>query len=416
MPSSHASPRPRFGLTRAQQNVWLAEQIDPEGGRFTIGEVVEIDGPVDAELFTAAIRQTMRESEVALVRFVEEGGDVRQELDLDLPWSVTVRDVRGEPDPQAAVDAAVAPVMARGFPLTTGEPLFTHMLFVGDDRAWWFWGGHHIVADGSSGPMAAMRIAEVYSGLVAGEPVPPREPGTLARLVEGDEAYHASPAAARDGAWWQARLAGAPDPVRLARTDVAPGPRTLRREVELTPALDAQLRAACTSAGRRPSGVVTAMLAAYLHRVTGARDLVLGLPVTARSGPEMRAQHGMLANIVPLRLAVRPDTTGEELVDAVGRELQKAMLRQRYRGEDLCRDLQVPGGILGLIGPSVNYLPFDRGLRFAGAPGRPTTLAAGPVDDLAVAVYDRGDGSRILIDVEANTARYRADEVDAHLA
>ena len=44
-----------------------------------------------------------------------------------------------------------------------------------------------------------MRIAEVYSGLVAGEPVPLREPGTLARLVEGDEAYHASPAAARDG-------------------------------------------------------------------------------------------------------------------------------------------------------------------------------------------------------------------------
>ena len=415
MPTTPATARPRFGLTRAQANLWLAEQADPGARRFAIGELVEIDGPVDPATFEAALRFVARETEVGLVRFLDDGGEPVQELDLDMAWDVRVVDLGGEADPRTAVDAACAAEMAAGWSLDTGDPLFTHVLFRAGERSWWFWGGHHIVADGFTAPMIAVRLAEVYTALAAGGRPTPAPPGALARLVEGDAAYRDSPAARRDAAWWRDRLADPPDPVRLARTHAAPGRETLRRAVELTADQDARLRAAGTTPGRRPSTLVTAAVAAYLHRVTGARDLVLGLPVTARSGPQMRTQPGMLANVLPIRLRVRPETRLGDLVDDVGRELQKAALRQRHRGEDLCRDLRVPGGILGLIGPSVNHMAFDYGLRFAGAPATAETLAAGPVDDLAFAVYDRGDGRRLVIDVEANTARYRADEVDAHL-
>ena len=100
----------------------------------------------------------------------------------------------------------------------------------------------------------------------------------------------------------------------------------------------------------------------------------------------------------------------------MGRELQKAVLRQRHRGEDVARALRVPGGILGLIGPSVNYMAFGDGMRLAGAAGRrrmPST--AGPVDDLAFAFLDVGGGRRLVVEVEADVARYSADEVDGHL-
>ena len=60
-------------------------------------------------------------------------------------------------------------------------------------------------------------------------------------------------------------------------------------------------------------------------------------------------------------------------------------------------------------------MAFDYRLRFAGASATAEASPPCPVDDLAVAAYDRGDGSRLVLDVEANTARYRADEVDAHL-
>ena len=227
------------------------------------------------------------------------------------------------------------------------------------------------------------------------EPAPPGALGPPGRGRRGLPPRRPRPGATPT--WWRDRLADAPEPVRLARTDAAARARDAApgRRAD-PPSLDARLRAAAHHRpARRPSGVVTAAVAAYLHRVTGAHDLVLGLPVTARSGP----QHADAAGHARQHRAAAAARCGPtprlgDLVDDVGRELQKAALRQRYRGEDLCRDLRVPGGILGLIGPSVNYMAFDYGLRFAGAPGHgPARCAAGPVDDLAFAVYDRGDGT-----------------------
>jgi amino acid adenylation domain-containing protein/non-ribosomal peptide synthase protein (TIGR01720 family) len=430
------APLPRHALTRAQHNVWLADQLSPEPGRFTIGEVVTIAGAVDPAQFEAALRHVLSSTEVALVRFLDPatgietpldqaagpvargqatpgdpGPSVVQELDVGMAWSIEVVDLRGAADPQGVVDAAADRRMAEGFDVMSGEPLFSHTLFVGDERTWWLWCGHHIVADAVSGALVAGLVAEAYSTLVAGEDLPAVVPGSLARLVQLDQEYHSSPVAARDAAWWQRQMECVPEPARLSRSDAPPTLATLRDVRALDPELDASIRAA----GAWPSSIVTAAVAAYTHRISGTNDVVLGLPLTARAGPELRTLPGMLSNILPLRLALRPSTTCGELVDQVGRELQKAALRQRHRGEDLGRELRVPGGVLGMIGPSVNFMAFDHAFRFGGAPAEFHTLRAGPVDDLAFAVYDRGDGAPLLVDAEANAARYSASELRTHV-
>jgi amino acid adenylation domain-containing protein/non-ribosomal peptide synthase protein (TIGR01720 family) len=405
----------RLALTRAQANVWFAEQLDDTRSVFTIGELIEIHGAVDPALFDAALHHVMRETEVGLASFVEEAGEVVQVLDRDLRWALPVVDVSGAPDPRAEAVAAARADLERGFELDR-LPLVSHRLFLaGPERSYWTFCGHHVTADGATAAMAVHRVAEVYTALVAGEPVEARAPGTLARLVELDAAYHASEAAARDRAWWLDRMAGAPDPVRLGRSDAPPSAATVRRARALTPELDAQIRRAASTGRRRASSFATAAVASYLHRLTGARDLVVGLPVTARAGPELRSLPGMLSNIVPLRLAVRSGQTGAELVDHVTGEIGKTLLRQRHRGEDLARELGVAGGPAALTGPTVNFMSFNYDVRFAGARTTVHSLAAGPVDDLNVSVHDRGGGQPFLVEVEANAARYRADEIEAHL-
>jgi hypothetical protein len=69
-----STPLPRCALTRAQQNVWLADHLAPEPGRFTIGEVLAIDGGVDAVRFEQALRHVLAATEVSLVRFVDDEG------------------------------------------------------------------------------------------------------------------------------------------------------------------------------------------------------------------------------------------------------------------------------------------------------------------------------------------------------
>ena len=47
-----------------------------------------------------------------------------------------------------------------------------------------------------------------------------------------------------------------------------------------------------------------AAFALYFARGTGTEDVVLSLPVTARTNRVLRGSGGMISNVVPLRLAV----------------------------------------------------------------------------------------------------------------
>jgi len=135
-----------------------------------------------------------------------------------------------------------------------------------------------------------------------------------------------------------------------------------------------------------------AATAAYIYRVTGVEDLVIGLPVAARPKGRLRRVPGMVANAVPLRLAMSPGMSATSLIREVGRQVREAIRHQCYRYEDLRRDLNLLPTNQHLFTTVINIEPFDYDLRFAGHPATTHNLSNGSADDLAIFVYDRGDG------------------------
>jgi CO/xanthine dehydrogenase Mo-binding subunit len=59
-------------------------------------------------------------------------------------------------------------------------------------------------------------------------------------------------------------------------------------------------------------------------------------------------------------------------------------------------------------------MSFDYDLNFSGCAATTHNLSNGPVDEFAIVVYDRQDGSAPRIDFDANPAHYSREEVDAH--
>ena len=59
-------------------------------------------------------------------------------------------------------------------------------------------------------------------------------------------------------------------------------------------------------------------------------------------------------------------------------------------------------------------MSFDYDLNFAGCKATTHNISNGPVDEFAIAVYDRQDGSDPRIDFDANPAHYTQEEVAAH--
>jgi nonribosomal peptide synthetase MxcG len=407
--------RTRWSLTAAQHGIWTGQQLDPDSPAFNTAEYVAIAGPVDQDLFVAALRRVVSETEALGVRFVEDDEGVWQLPGQAPDWTVHVADLAGHPDPDAAARRWMAGDLARPVDLAR-DPLFGHALFrLAPDRYYWYHRVHHIALDGFGLALVARRVAEVYTALVADEPPPACGFGSLREVIDEDLAYQESEQYKHDGAYWLAHAEGRPDPVTLAGRSGPLSRTVLRRVARLEPPVVAGLRSAARSARAVWTDVLTAGFAAYLHRMTGAAEVNLALPVMLRMGSAALRVPCMVLNVVPVRVQIGPDATLAELTGQVAAELRAGRPHHRYRYEQLRRDLKLVTSDRKMFGPSVNIMPFDYGLRFAGRRGEVHNVSAGLVEDLVLNVYDRADGSGLQVTFDANPACYELDQLAAQL-
>ncbi|MER7169832.1 amino acid adenylation domain-containing protein [Streptomyces mesophilus] len=402
-------------LTAAQSGMWFAQALDPASPAQNTAEYIEIHGPVDAAVFASSLRQVVGEADALRVRVVETPDGPRQSpLPEPAPLPLTVEDLRATGDPDAAARAWMRADLAVPFDLATG-PLFAQALFrVGDERWLWYQRVHHLVMDGFGYSLLARRTAEVYTALAAGDEPAPSRFGRLTDLVAEDTAYRASDAYTKDRAHWNEAFADRPEVRSLAGRTALPSRTFHRRTEHIGPEVTDRIKELASAVRASWPEVLIAAQALYVSRATGAEEVVLGLPMMGRMGSAALRIPGMVMNVLPLRLAVTPGATFAELTRQVVLGIRAARRHQRYRYEDLRRDLGLLGEGRALVGPLVNVMPFDYGLTFAGARTDAHNLSAGPVEDLTVNIYDRADGTGLRIDYDGNPDLYQESELAVH--
>ncbi|GHC34167.1 amino acid adenylation domain-containing protein [Streptomyces cinnamoneus] len=413
-PSHRWEPTPpaELPLLGAQSGILYAQALAPDNPVYNTGDCVEINGPLDAALFERALRHTTREAETLALR-ATAGDPPAQRVDADGERPLHRLDLRAAPHPADEAEAWMRADLGRPVDLTEG-PLVTQALIrLADDRHWWYQRVHHFAVDAYALTLIGRRLAEVYTALAAGAEPTPNPFGTLRELVDDEAEYTAGERRAADRDFWRTRLADRPEPVSLSDRPAAPAGSVLRHTAELPAGSLTRLESAARAAKATWAELLIAATAGYLHRTTGAHDIVLGLPLMNRRGPAALRTPAMTVNVMPLRIAVRPHDTGAELLRRVVLEVRAVRRHQRYRQEDLRRDLGLTAAEAPLFGPMVNIKAFEGDLDFGGLPGVVRNLAAGPVDDLAVAVTPAPDGG-IRLGLDANPARYDAAGLAGH--
>ncbi|MFI2203104.1 amino acid adenylation domain-containing protein [Streptomyces sp. NPDC020192] len=411
-------------LTAAQREIWLADQHSPSAGAaLRMGEYLDIRGPVDAAVFEAALRQVVAETDALRVQVVPGEDGPEQLLKRERRWSLPLVDVSDASDPEASARTWITQDLARPMDLAS-DPLFSFALLrLAPDRSWWCHTYHHAVMDAFGLSLMARRTAEVYTALAHGQRSGPSPFGPLSALVRADQDYRASQDCAADREYWTRRLAGwtqtaaipprsgcaAPDP-GLAETEPSTGPALGPARTTGGCPVPRTLRAAAWRADVPPNRFVVAAVALYAHRLTGARDVTVGLAVSGRLDRASRTTPGMLANGVPVRLAVRPGMPLEELLAQVDDRMREAVAHQRYRGEDLYRELGLPRGAGSAFSPVVNLMGFNYDITFAGHRCTAHNVSAGLLTDLMVAVWDRRDDVGLHLELHAAPEVY--DDAD----
>ncbi|GGN34782.1 condensation domain-containing protein [Streptomyces fuscichromogenes] len=413
MPVARGTRRP---LDSAQFGIWFAVQLAPHSPWHNLAEGMEIHGPVDEVLFEQAFRRVIEDHDALRVVFREDEEGMPEQTVLDrLDWSLDVIDMSAEDDPRESALAWMDDEAATPVDLAAGPPFTSVLLRLSADAYIWYKRMHHIMVDGHGIHVVTRRAADVYSRLVAGEPVPEADPGGVAELVDEDIAYRASGRFEADRVFWNERLHGLGDPPTLS--DRAPGPETYHclRSVRLVSQEQVtRYRSAARACATTWAALVNAATAAYLHRCTGATDISIGNPVSGRKG--QRRTVGMTSSYVPLRLSLTERTTAAELTRSATRGLRDIMKHQRYRYEDIRRDLRLTQSARPVIGPTISFLPFrDFEMSFGGHRVTGHTVSFGSsVRDMAVNVFERGGDRGAEFFFDADPAAYTQEELDQH--
>ncbi|WP_433758965.1 amino acid adenylation domain-containing protein [Nocardia sp. CA-135398] len=399
-------------LTAAQRGIWFAQHL-AESSPISVAQYVEIAGELDTELLAEACRTADREFGSGHLRLTEVDGEPRQFIDEEHGAQVSVVDLRQHADPVVAAHKIMVQDYSAPLDLLN-DHLVTSIVFqVGADHFLWYQRAHHIALDGFAAVTMLHRITELYNAWVKSEATPPCAAQDLGAVVEQDLAYRGSARFDNDRRYWMEHMAGAPAVVSLAGRVGKPTIHPTLVDTELPDDTARLLQSVALEHGPSVTSTIVAAFAAYLARMTGSGEVLLSLPVSGRHSAVLRRSGGMVANVVPLRVRVAGRTVGE-LIAAVLSELTSALRRQRYRQEDIFRDIGIARDEAASFGPTVNLMMIENEVVLGNTTGRLNVLTSGPTADLFVNIYPGAGKDSTRIDFQGNPSAYSPDELAGH--
>ncbi|MEU1844746.1 amino acid adenylation domain-containing protein [Micromonospora sediminicola] len=305
-----------------QRRLWLSHHTEPDPQLYNTHFGLELVGPLDPAAVRTALLTVAQRHEVLRTRFVLDAGELCQVAGdtAEVPWrEVDLRGHSGD-ELESAHRRLYREHGEPVFDLRADPPLRALLLRVADDRHELLLTLHHTVFDGSSMAVLLTELAAAYPAARAGRPValPPLPVQYADFAVWQRDLVTGSGSGQLD--YWRERLTGLP--ARLELPTDRPRPRRRGSEgahelFEVPGEVADRLRRLAAAEGATLNMALLAGYFVLLARYTGDRDLVVGVPHTARPRPELEPLIGFFVNTLVLRVDVGAAPTFRDLLRQV---------------------------------------------------------------------------------------------------
>lgn len=273
------------------------------------------------------------------------------------------------------VEALARDFIEADYDLTRGPLVRCALYRLGENSHALAVGMHHIISDAWSVRVMVEEMAEFYRARQQNrQPFMTPQPLQYSEYAVGQREWLDSEAGTRQMAFWRERLGGEQPPLSLTPDfphNAQAARRAAYRTLQVEPALVARLSDLAKANGATLFTVLLAALQLQLARLSGQREVRIGVPVAGRAKGFERLV-GFFVNTLVLKAEPRPELSVAKWLEQTRAGLKEAQAHQEMPFERLVEEL-APSRSLG-------QQPLFRGVQLPAPAPAGGQLAAGHRD------------------------------------
>lgn len=350
LPSSALAPDPTGSnecpLSPAQRRLWFLSTIENGSAAYNVPSAMRLRGPLDVDALCASVRALVNRHTALRAAFSSDRSiepTQRIERDVAIPW--LHEDVSDVPSPgrEDACQACLKRALRRPFELGQAPLLRVVLVTLAADDHVLAIIQHHLITDGWSVSVFWRELGRCYSRPEIRVTPEVRRPS----LQYADYAWWLEDELTSERlqtqlAYWRAELSGLGEVLALPTDQPRPARRSYAGDdvrVTLPARMIERVRALGKAGGCSPFMVVAAAFALFLRRISGQRDIAIGVPVANREHEAFERVLGLFVNTLVLRVQIDDDDDVTSLLERVRAKTLAAHRHRQVPFDQLVREL-----------------------------------------------------------------------------
>ncbi|HRY31959.1 MAG TPA: amino acid adenylation domain-containing protein [Bacteroidales bacterium] len=330
---THLPDREYYPASAAQKRLFIVNQMENIGITYNIPIVTLLEGEADQARLSAALDTMAERHEILRTSFEVRDGEIVQVVHPGARIKRIYQEAENS-DPAKLIRDFIRP-----FDLETAPLFRAGLIRISRESCLFILDFHHIIFDGGSTEVFMDELWELYKGKKL-----PRKKLQYRDYAGWQQKMAASGLYGKQQAYWIRQFEGE-IPVLNMETDF-PRASTLsfegaRFRVEADATLASGLKDLAMEEGVTLFMVLLSAYAILLTKYTGQEDLVIGIPSSGRTVPELQRMIGMFVNSLPVRIRPEGEMSIHSLLGEVKTLVLEASDKQDYQLDSLIEKLGI---------------------------------------------------------------------------
>ena len=410
----------KYELTHPQQRIWYMEKLHPGTGMWNNAGTLKIRGRIDYTLLERAVNIFLKENESIRLRVGVDKGVPYQYVAPYEPYRAEILDF-SELGLKKLYEWDSLQTKTP-MPLVDSQLYYIAFLSAGPGGCGLYAKFHHIISDANSIVEFSNQVMESYRQLLEGNQPQITTRPSYVDYIAAEQQYLQSKRYAYDREYWTKRYENLSEPTILKPKKTNDMHVDAQRKAFVLPeSFAGRIHEYCHKAGISVFAMFLSALAIYINRVTGKKDIIIGVPVANRTTLSEKTMFGMFVSMVPVRIELSDELSFTEFSQVVSNEWFSALKHQKYPFDVLMHELhQTYKNLDELYDVTLSYQygKFQKNSGQFTYRGR-WHFSGSQASALSIHVNDREDDGRFVLDYDHHTPLFSHKEIEyfhIHLA